>query len=199
MWDLKKELRRKAVHLLSLSFIIVFVIISETYEKQLALLALAFLLILFLEMEYFRIELRKKIPFFHRLWRQKEKERIGANVFFLIGAIICFSVFNIKIAIAAVLMTTFGDMAASLIGKRFGRIWLTKTRALEGIVAEFVVDLAIGFIVLDSWIIVIVMALTATIVEAAVEKLDDNLIIPVFAGFNGEIALLIIRYLKLIA
>jgi dolichol kinase len=195
-WDFKKELHRKAVHLLSISFIIIFIVISETYEKQLALLVLAFILILFLEMEYFRLELRKKIPFFHKMWRSKEKSRVGGQVFFLIGAIICFSIFDIKIAIAAVLMTTFGDMAAALVGKRFGKIWITKDRALEGIIAELAVDLIICFIVLNNWIIIILMALTATIVETVVDKMDDNLMIPLFSGFAGEIALLILKTFK---
>ena len=88
-------------------------------------------------------------------------------------------------------MTTFGDLAASVFGKRFGKTWVMKDRALEGIGAELVVNILIGYLVLGSgmWIITILMAITATIVETIVHKLDDNLLIPLFAGFVGEILL----------
>ena len=195
-WDLKKELKRKAVHLLAISFVIIFVLVSSTFGKKLALFSLVFLLVLFLEMDYVRVELRHKIPFFWRFWRTKEKNRFGGQVFFLIGSIIAFAVFDFNIAFAAVLMTTFGDMAASLIGKRFGKIWVAKERALEGVAAEFLVDILIAFILLDNWIVMVVMALTATIVEALIYKLDDNLIIPLFSGFNGQLVLYLLKILK---
>ena len=40
------------------------------------------------------------------------------------------------------------------------------------------------------------MAFTATIVETLIEKLDDNLLIPVFFGFNGQIVVFLLRVLK---
>jgi dolichol kinase len=194
-WDFKKEVRRKLVHLLSVFFIIVFVVVSTTFGKRLALFALVLLLLLFIEMDYVRVELGRKIPIIGRIWRKKETGRHGAQVFFLIGAIISLAVFDFNIALAAILMTTFGDMAAALIGKRFGSIWIAKERALEGILAEFIVDFAIAYILLDNWIVMLVMSLTATIVESMIYKLDDNLIIPVFSGFNGQLATYILSVL----
>ena len=120
------------------------------------------------------------------------------------------AVFDIRIAMAVILMTTFGDMAAALIGQRFGKHWLKhlKDRAWEGILAEFFVDILIGvgvffwgfwnnfslFYNWQLWIIVFVMAVSATIVETIIYKMDDNLVIPLFAGFNGQITLMIINY-----
>ena len=194
-WDLKKELKRKAIHLLAIFFIILFVLISSSFGKTIALFVLVFLLIIFLELDYVRIDLRKKIPLISGLWRLKEKDRPGGQVFFLIGAIICLAVFDFRIALAAVLMTVFGDMAAALVGKRFGRTWLSEKRALEGILAELFVNLAIAYFILNSFAVMIVMALTATVVESLVDKLDDNLMIPLFAGFNGQLALYILNFL----
>jgi dolichol kinase len=187
-WDFKNELARKGVHLLSLFFIAIFVIVSESYGERLALFSLVILLVLLIEIDYLRVELKKKLPLINRFFRSKEKNKLGGQVFFLMGAIICLAVFDFRIAIAALLMTTFGDMSAALIGKKFGRTWISKTRALEGIVAEFIVDVVIGYFVLGSWIVILVMAITATVVESIISKLDDNLIIPVFSGFNGQVA-----------
>jgi len=41
------------------------------------------------------------------------------------------------------------------------------------------------------------MAITATFVESIVEKLDDNLLIPLFSGFNGQLARYLLGFLKI--
>ncbi len=93
-------------------------------------------------------------------------------------------------------MTTFGDASAAIIGKAFGRTWISglKNRAYEGCAAEFIVDIIIGWIFLQNWIVVFVMAGTATVVETVTDKLDDNLLIPLFSGFNGQLVVLILTY-----
>ena len=183
--SMKRELQRKVVHVTSLLIVAGYYILP----KAAVLLIMTLFLILFLEIEFVRIDLKLKLPLFHRLYRKKEEDRLSGNVFFLLGAIIAISVFSKEIAIAAILMTTFGDAAAALFGKRFGRTWIPKlkNRAVEGCMAEFVVDLLIGFVFLGSWPVILVMAGTATIVETVVEKIDDNLLIPLFAGFNAQI------------
>ncbi|MEK6906799.1 MAG: CTP--2,3-di-O-geranylgeranyl-sn-glycero-1-phosphate cytidyltransferase [Nanoarchaeota archaeon] len=199
-WDFKSELKRKVVHLLSLLFLLSYVIFGSLCGKRVALLLLTFLLIWFLELEFIRLRTKIKIPLISRLWRKKEKDRVGGQVFFLIGAIIALAVFDFEIALVALLMATFGDMAAALIGMKFGKHWLKKIpdRAWEGITAEFAVNLIIGWLFLPHWILILVMALTATFVETVFTHTDDNLMVPVFAGFNGQIALMILNYFKMI-
>ena len=207
-WDLKRELGRKALHLLSISFLVIYIIVSTTFSHKIALFILAFILTILIELEYVRVELGFKIPILSKLWekfkREKEKHSLGGEVFFLIGSILVLAIFDLRIAAAAILMTTFGDMAAALIGKRFGRTWITKRLALEGILAELIVNFIVGFLIIRTslwwlrnnqifgeaiWPVIIIMALTATLVESVVTKLDDNLLIPLFAGFNGQIVL----------
>ncbi|HZX45048.1 MAG TPA: SEC59/DGK1/VTE5 family protein [Candidatus Nanoarchaeia archaeon] len=213
-WNFKKELGRKAIHLLSIFFLVTYIIFASTFSDKIALLILGFFLIILIEFEYLRVETGLKIPVLSLLWkykRKKEKNRLGGEVYFLIGSILCLALFDLRIAAAAILMTTFGDMAAALIGKRFGRVGVMKNRTLEGILAELIVDLLIGFLLIRTlvgsspwwltsiipsgtpiWPIIIVMAFTATIVETLVSKLDDNLLIPLFSGFNGQVALILI-------
>jgi len=188
------ELRRKVFHLLGLLFLATYIIVAFYFGKSFGLLALIFILILLLILEFFRIQLKKKIPFLHRLWRNKEKNSLGGEVYYVIGMIITFSVFDFNIAVAAVLMTTFGDMAAALIGIRFGKhqMFNLKNRDWEGAAAEFVIDIVIGIFLISNFIIVISMALAATFVERTFLHADDNLMIPVFAGFVGQILTLIL-------
>ena len=212
-WNFKRELARKFIHMLSLGFLIIYFLAADFFNRQIALLVLFLLLIILLELEYLRIELGKKIPGLNYIWsylrRGKERAHIGGDVYFLIGCILVLSVFDLKIAMIAVLMTVFGDLSAALIGKRFGRHYLKslKNRAWEGIIAEFVVDFVIGFLVLfwgnfspiydlKLWIIILVMAVTATLVETIIYKMDDNLLIPVFSGFNGQMVLLLFEWLN---
>jgi dolichol kinase len=215
-WDFKKEVGRKTIHLLSIFFLIIYIVFASTFSHRIALFILGFLLIILIEFEYLRVEVGMKIPIISLLWkyrRVKECNKLGGEVYFLIASILCLALFDLRIAAAAILMLTFGDLAAALIGKRFGRIWIPKLkdRAVEGVLAELIVDLIIGFLIVRSlvngsvwwlssiipsgqpiWPIIITMALTATVVETLVHKLDDNLLVPLFSGFNGQIVLLLL-------
>ncbi|VVB97524.1 Uncharacterised protein [uncultured archaeon] len=192
--DLINELKRKMIHLTS----IIIVLTYYYFGKQAILSLLTVYLILMLELEYFRIEWGKRLPFVHSLFRTKEADRLGGHVFFTIGSIIAISVFPENIASAAVLMTTFGDASAAIFGKAFGRTWIPglKNRAIEGCAAEFIVDVIIGWIFLPGWIAILVMAGTATVVETLTNKMDDNLLIPLFSGFNGLLVFFILGYFR---
>jgi phytol kinase len=212
--NFKRELARKFVHLLSVLILVIYYFASDFFSVKIALMILVFILMIFLEFEYFRIETGNKIPILGEIWkymrRDKEKGKVGGDVFFIVGSILVLAIFDLKIAMVAMLMTTFGDMAAALIGKKYGKHWLKhlKERAWEGILAEFFVDVFVGIMVFfwgfwnnpalfynwHLWIVIGIMSLTATIVETLIYKMDDNLIIPVFSGFNGQVALLILNY-----
>ena len=198
--DLKHELGRKAIHLTSIVIILVYVY----YGKEIVLSFMAFVLSVFLIVEYFRIEWGFKLPVLDRFLRAHEKHVLGGEIFFMTGAFIAIAVFTKEIAIAAILMTTFGDMTGALFGKMFGKHKIPKLekKTIEGSTAEFFVNLLIGYLVLIHFtqgllhpgIIIIIMALTATAVETAINKIDDNLIIPIFAGGAGEILVILFKF-----
>jgi len=148
------------------------------------LLIFIFLLLL----EIYRIKYDKKLLFFHLLYREDEKNKIAAHVYFTIGALFVFLFFPFDIACVSLLMTTFGDAIAALIGVRFGRHKLFKEKSLEGSLAEFLVNLLIASIILTDFYVIFSMALTATVVEVFLTKIDDNLGIPLLSGFAGFLA-----------
>ncbi|MBU1975952.1 MAG: SEC59/DGK1/VTE5 family protein [Nanoarchaeota archaeon] len=213
--DYKVELGRKLVHFTSILIILIYVVIGQ-YSHRLALLTLTLILVLLIEMEYIRLEAGGKtrlIRFISRFKREKEKEQLGGDVFFMIGAILCLAIFDFRIAVAAILMTTFGDMTAALVGRRFGKHKLNKSqKSWEGTIAGLIVNLIIGMLFLRAtvggalwflqnqlpagnvlWPVLIVMALTASVTEVLINKLDDNLLVPLFSGFNGQIVLIILN------
>ncbi len=189
-WLFWNEVGRKLIHITILIVLWAYFLIEQAYNKQIALVALVLLLIIFLIFEYFRLELGWRMPFFSQFIRPKEEHRMYGVIFFLSATVICLAVFDYHIALAALLMTTFGDMVAALAGKKWGETILFKNKTVVGFNAELVVNLIVGFIVLHSLpasiYIIIGMAITATAVETLVDELDDNLLIPLFAGFVGQ-------------
>jgi len=82
-------------------------------------------------------------------------------------------------------------MIAALIGKRYGTTLLFRSKTVIGCLSELIIDLIVGFIVLNNVYIVLAMAFTATAVETLVDELDDNLLVPLFSGFIGQLLLLL--------
>ena len=195
-WGLIHEIGRKIIHItilivLAAYFFIQRYLVDSGYTavlaKQVALLALVALLIFFLILEYLRLELGWRMPFFSQFIRPKEEHRMYGVIYFLSATIISLAVFDPKIALAALLMTTFGDMTAALVGKKYGTTLIYRNKTWAGFLAELGINIVVGFFVLESIYIILGMAITATIVETLVDELDDNLIIPIFAGFVGQI------------
>lgn len=186
-WSFARELGRKAIHLLILAVLGAFFFIEQRYTTKVALLFLVLLLIIFLIFEYFRLELGWKMPLFSQFIRPKEQDKMYGIIFFLSATIIALAVFDTRIALAALLMTAFGDLVAALVGKRWGTTLIFRNKTLIGSVSELFVNLLVGFALLSNIYVIIGMAITATGVETLVDELDDSLLIPIFAGFVGQI------------
>ena len=190
------ELLRKSVHLVS----VLIVLIYEFFGKEAILWVLMIFLVTVLFLDYFRLEHNMRIPFFYTMYREGEADRLGGHIYFALGAISAIALFSKEIAYAAVLMTTFGDMVAALIGKSYGkRRVFQKTfkndKSIERSASEFLTDLMVGLLILGNPLVSLVMAFSATLTETAVNKIDDNLVVPILAGFFGQITLTLLAHL----
>ena len=190
------EVLRKSVHLVS----ILIVLIYEFFGKEIILWILIAFLVTVLILDYFRLEHGMRIPFFYIMYREHEADRLGGHIYFALGAISAIAIFSKEIAYAAILMTTFGDLAAALIGKFYGKRRVFKKifkndKSIEGSVSEFTIDFLIGLFILGNPVVSLIMAFFATLTETAVNKIDDNLVIPVFSGFFGQITLILLMHL----
>ncbi len=185
------EILRKGFHLMSVAIVLVYAF----FGKEIVLQFMTLYLVSILVVEHLRIDLGYKVPFVNYLFRKKEEKAVGGYVYFTLGSIVAVSVFSENVAYAAILMTTFGDMIAALVGKRFGNLRIFRGgKSLEGSLAEFFVDLIIAYAFLSNITIALVMAFAATFVETNFEKIDDNLAIPVFSGFAAELFLILSVY-----
>ena len=189
-WSFLREIGRKLIHLTILFVLALYLVAKRTYGKQTALVGVVGILVLFLILEYLRLEHGYVHKFFEKFIRPKEQHSMYGAIFFLAGVIISLAVFDVRIAFASILMATFGDLAASLIGKRFGQTRIFRDKTVVGLVSEFIVNLIVGFIVLSpmyAFYITITMALVASVVETFVDELDDNFLVPVVSGFIGHV------------
>lgn len=197
-WGFLHEIGRKIIHITILIVLAAYFLIQDSLRaagysaalsKQVALLFLVALLLIFLVLEYFRLELGWRMPFFSQFIRPKEQNRMYGVIYFLSATVISLAVFDHKVALAALLMTTFGDMVAALVGKRYGTTLIYRNKTWAGFLGELAINLIVGFIILDNIYVILGMAFVATIVETLVDELDDNLLIPLFSGFAGQVIL----------
>lgn len=188
--SLKKEIMRKLFHLMELPTLLVYSIIRFYWTERVAIMALTGLFLVLMEIEYVRLEWKPKLPIpkSFDILRPHERDNVASTIFFVAATIIAFSVFDYAIAMTALFLTVFGDLVAALIGIKFGKRKIYKQKSLEGFIAGLITNLAVGFLLLPDYpFIYIMMAFVASIVELLTGKLDDNLTVPIFAGFTGQI------------
>lgn len=186
--SLKKEILRKLFHLMELPVLLVYALFRHYWSEKVAILALTAMFLVLMEMEYIRLEVKPKLPSHLNIFREKERNNVTGSIFFIAATIITFAVFDYTIAILALMLTVFGDLASALIGIKFGKHKIFHKKSFEGFLAGLAMNLVVGFLILPSYpAIFISMALVASIVELMTGKLDDNLTVPLFAGFTGQI------------
>lgn len=182
------ELLRKTVHLSGLLIVVGYTLILHFFSDRISILAITALLLILLEIEYVRLEHRSRfIEVFDSMFRKHEKDNISGAVFLVVSCIICFAAFDYWVAVVALFMTVFGDLFASLFGKAFGKRVIYNTKTYIGTIAGLLANIAIGILILPEVIwLVVAMGVVATFTELMTNKMDDNLTVPLFAGFAGQ-------------
>jgi phytol kinase len=192
--SLRKEILRKMFHLMEVPVLLVYALTRFFWSEKIAILALTGLFLLLMEIEYIRLEVKPKIPNAFNVFRAKERDNVAGSIFFVAATIMAFSVFDYSIALVALLLTVFGDLAAALVGIKFGKIKIFRDKSLEGFLAGLVMNLVVGFLIMPDFpALYITMAFVASTVELLTGKLDDNLTVPLFAGFTGQIVAFMTR------
>ena len=187
VWSLKNEIVRKILHIIFVVIILlVYQYLQGVYTPKYALAIIVLILIGFIVLEYFRIEHKLKVPLFNSVWRENEKDRLGGEMFLLISIIISLSIFGLGIVIPALIISTCGDITASIIGQKYSRNWVSflKTKSYEAILAQLAVCLVLGVFILESFWIALAVALVVTILETATSKVSDNLVVPLAASLT---------------
>jgi len=178
-----QELGRKAIHLGALAIPVGYYFMAEPLGRAIiaALTGLAFVV------EALRLNNPRIRSFFYiffgRLVREHERYNLLGGTYLLLSSLICVYAFAKPVAVAALSFLIVGDSMAALVGRGIGRVRIFG-KTLEGSLACLVTCLIIAWIIPGlTWRVSLVGALMATLIELLPIPLDDNLRIPLAAGF----------------
>lgn len=198
------EIQRKSIHIVSLLIPIIYYFI-DTKTALLILFPVAILTLLIDLGIYYSATFRKIMyPIVGGMLRPHEMHRtslvLNGASWVMIAACITVAIFPKPLAIIGYSIVILSDIAAALIGRKFGKTRFLD-KSLQGSTAFFVVALIVSAV--WTWIfgysstffsICIVGSILATIAEASTTrfKLDDNLAVPLaFAGSTWILTLLL--------
>ncbi len=192
--DYKTELIRKGIHLVSLSIPVIYYHIPRGLALELLIPLVALSLLIDLG-RYFSEPVAKIFySWFGFLLRQHEmdsrKKNISGASYVLISALICVLIFPKIIFITAFSMLIIGDIAAALIGRRFGRHKFL-FKSLEGTAAFFFFSILVVLLtpkvsgIYQEYLFGFAAAAVGAIGEnVSYGWADDNLVVPLSAGFT---------------
>jgi dolichol kinase len=164
-------------------------------DRALTLYMALFLLILAFEIARLRIPAFNRFIFdkFASFIRESERNKPTGTTSYVLGIGLSLYAYSQGVATAAICYLAFGDVAATMVGERYGRTKIGE-KSLEGAFAFIAAALLSGLILsaiglqLVIWVMIL-GALVAAGIELLPLPVNDNLMIPLVAGGVMELAL----------
>ena len=125
-----------------------YVVLRSYSSERIAIMTIVVVLMVILEYEFLRLHTNFKIPDPFGIMRPREKKSVSAMLFVALSTIVVFSVYDFKIAITAMLIMVFGDLASALIGIKYGKHRLKSGKSWEGFAGGLVMNLIVASIFL---------------------------------------------------
>jgi dolichol kinase len=124
--------------------------------------------------------------YFQSMIRGEEREDLLGSTYYILGAVVTVLLYDRFVAVTALLFLVFGDTAAALAGRRYGkrRYW---GKSLAGSAACFGCCVILGAAIFRAPWIAAAGAAAATIAEALPSSIDDNIRIPLVSGIVMQI------------
>jgi len=179
------EFRRQIFHLFFGLLIAIF-LKNEFINKFVLLAILIFGAILIIIYKKKEIPILKEILYF---FERKEhiKKFPGKGIFFLtLGSTLSLFIFEKNIAISSIIILAIGDSTCNIFGREFAKIKLfwNKKKNIEGVVFGILAASFGAFFINDTKIFDSILASSFAIFAESFEtRIDDNLFIPIIAGF----------------
>ena len=184
-----KEIKRQLMHI-AVGLVTVFLIYIEILSP------LAIFLMLVIGIITSSICKRTRLPFFSYFLDKFERDSVRTSfpgkgmIFFFIGVLLVVQLFENDIALAAIMVLTFGDSVSHLFGAKFGTVktFFNKDgkKLLEGTVVGAVAGFfgAVMFVPITEAFFGSVAAMLVEVVKIDFNDstLDDNMIVPLVAG-----------------
>jgi len=110
----------------------------------------------------------------------REAVGVASSTWFVLGALLTWTIFPAEVAVPALLVLALADPAAGTLGRLYGR-HKVGSGSVEGSLAFFVVASLVLLVTVGGSAAVLVAG-AVTVVEATPWRLDDNLSVPLSAG-----------------
>ncbi|MBI4016386.1 MAG: hypothetical protein HY363_01705 [Candidatus Aenigmarchaeota archaeon] len=130
---------------------------------------------------------KSSLPIFKQLQRKQEKHGIHHHTLALLTILVLLKLIDTRIVAVSALMLVFGDAAAAVVGKLFGKHKIFHSKTWEGTTAMLSVSLFSAGIVLGVNMVSISMAVAATVAEAYSTRISDGITIPFAAALVGYV------------
>ncbi len=183
------EIGRRLFHITA--YLTVFFIgwyVFESYGLMPLRYVLFGLLVLLLIGDYITAELGVRLPVYAWFERPSEIKRgFHSATLGVLGALLAVEFFDIEIAAAVVLMMAISDPIGAIVGLHARAAPFFRRKNLAGFFASLIINFVIAALILNSLTVIAGMAFAAAIIGLLVEKLDDNLTIPLIAGLVGQL------------
>ncbi|MDR1928814.1 MAG: hypothetical protein LBQ07_01895 [Endomicrobium sp.] len=174
--NIKNEIKRKLIHLLSLIYVFGY----WYFPKYIVVYVLIITIIVVAIGEYMRFKVPNFNIFFKNnfkgFYRTTEINKISGLIWTLLGALFTILIFHNKsIVFVSFLYFTFGDAAAALAGKFYGKhkIYLITNKTFEGSLACFITCFISGLTIFN-YKFAIIGAIIAMVIEAIPWEPNDN-------------------------
>jgi dolichol kinase len=182
--ELAREIKRKIFHHLSLIYLGLYWFTPRWFVLSLLFVVLLVMIVIeFLRLR--RPELNAwLLGRFGGIHREAEVLSLSGIFWTLLGAWLTMAIFtNKKIVLPALGFLVFGDTAAALVGKKWGkRPWANNPgKTMEGSAAFALVSMGWAFLFL-RWPVAILGGLTGALIETRAFRWNDNFWIPILSG-----------------
>ena len=175
----KREALRKIIHFSSSVFAFILLFLGKSICIPLFItIAILFFVADFLRLKNQYVQNIYNI-FFDVVTRNSEKNRITGASYVFLSIVLVTLLFDVKIAVASLLIMSFADPVASLMGRAFGNfIILNKT--IEGSISFFIVSVIVLSVFDFSSETILYVSIFCTLIELVSNKIkiDDNLLVP---------------------
>lgn len=186
---MQTELKRQVIHFVLGNIAILFFL----FAGKTTTVAVGILVLLIGYAIALSVKKGKNIPFANEILKHVERKHEQhvpgqAALLFLAGFILTVAIFtNPWATLAGLIVLTYGDSVATVIGKYFGSFKLVTNRTLEGTLAGIV--FSVGMLSLFPAIYPFATAFAIGTVGMLAEYLpiDDNLGIPIIAGLVASV------------
>ncbi len=176
--DYNNEIFRKIIHLSSLLIPITFHYTSFNFFISILLILL--LTILLINRYYLYLSNYKYINIFLlNSMRNYEKKTLWGATYLILGFVIITLLFNKFIVILSMIISSFSDSMAAIIGIKFGKLRIFNNKSIEGFYVFFISTFTIVFFLSQLPLLYIfIISFTISLTELLTPAKYDNLAIP---------------------